>query len=329
MKKDREIRWGIMGAGRMAAKFASDLPRVPGARLVAVGSLDISRAESVVQPHADAKAIGSYDALAAHPDLDIIYVATRNPRHYPCVRLSLEAGKPVLCEKPFSMSGDEARAVIDLAHERKLFLMEAMWTRCFPAVRDMVRLIQEGAIGQTRMVNVNFGYAGEPDPKGRLLNPELGGGTLMDVGVYAIALANLLFGRAERVSSFAGIGSTGVDEAMALLMQYAGGKLATCNCSITLHTFKEADIIGTTGRIRIHEPCWKPHTFSLVHHGREPQVISHPYPGLGYQFEIAEVMRCLREGLLECPLMPHRDTLAVMDVVDACKLQWKHLYRLP
>lgn len=329
MKTDREIRWGIMGAGRMAAKFASDLPRVPGARLTAVGSLDISRAESVVQPHPGAKPFGSYEALAAHPDVDIIYVATRNPQHYPCVKLCLEAGKPVLCEKPFSMSVDESRQMIDLARERKLFLMEAMWTRFFPAVREMIRLIKEGAIGQTRMVNVNFGYAGEPDPKGRLLNPELGGGTLMDVGVYAIAIANLLFGRAERVSSFAGIGPTGVDEAMALLMQFAGGKLATCNCSITLHTFKEADIIGTTGRIRIHEPCWKPHTISLIYHGREPQVISHPYPGLGYQFEIAEVMRCLREGLLECPLMPHSDTLAVMDVVDACKLQWKHLYRLP
>lgn len=329
MNQLREIRWGILGAGRMAAKFASDMPRVPGARLAAVGSLSLQRAEAVVQPHAGAKAFGSYEALAADPDVDIIYVATRNPQHHPCVRLCLEAGKPVLCEKPFALNASEARQMIDLARERKLFLMEAMWTRCFPAVREMMRLIQEGAIGQTRMANVNFGYAGDPNPTGRLLNPALGGGTLMDIGVYAIALANMLFGHADRVSSFAGIGPTGVDEALAILLQFPGSKLATCNCSITLHTSKEADIIGTTGRIRIHEPCWKPHTLSLIYHGREPQVISHPYPGLGYQFEIAEVMRCLRLALLESPLMPHADTLAVMDVVDACRLQWKHLDRQP
>jgi len=329
MNQPREIRWGIMGAGRMAAKFASDLPRVPGARLAAVGSLSMRRAEAVVQPYAGARAHNSYEALAADPDVDIIYVATRNPQHCPCARLSLDAGKPVLCEKPFSMNTAEARQMIDLARERKLFLMEALWTRFFPAVREMMRLIEDGAIGPTRMINVNFGYAGDPDPKGRLLNPAQGGGTLMDVGVYAIALANMLFGRSRRVSSFASMGATGVDEALAILMQFAGGQLATCNCSITLHTFKEADIIGATGRIRIHEPCWKPHTLSLVYHGKEPRVISHPYPGLGYQFEIAEVMRCLREGLLECPLMPLDDTLAVMEVVDACRSQWKHMYRQP
>ncbi len=329
MKTPREIRWGIMGAGQMAAKFASDLPRLPGARLTAVGSLSLQRAEAVVKPYSGAKAFGSYEDLAACPDVDIIYVATRNPRHCPCVYLCLNAGKPVLCEKPFALNATEARQMIDLARERKLFLMEAMWTRFFPAIREMMRLIQEGAIGQTRMINVNFGYAGDPSPQGRLLNPALGGGTLMDVGVYAIALANMLFGRADRVSSFAGIGTTGVDEALAILMQFGGGELATCNCSVMLHTFKEADIIGTTGRIRIHEPCWKPHTLSLIYHGKEPRVLSHPYPGLGYQFEIAEVMRCLQEGLLECPLMPLDDTLAVMEVVDACRLQWKHIYRQP
>jgi predicted dehydrogenase len=329
MKEIREIRWGIMGAGHMAAKFASDLPRVPGARLAAVGSLSLQRAEAVAQPYSGARAFGSYEALAASPDVDIIYVATRNPRHCPCTYLALNSGKPVLCEKPFALNASEARQMIDLARERKLFLMEAMWTRFFPAVREMMQLIQAGAIGQPRMINVNFGYAGEPDPKGRLLNPALGGGTLMDVGVYAIALANMLFGSPDQVRSFADMGATGVDEALAILMQFAGGQLATCNCSITLHTFKEADIIGTTGRFRIHEPCWKPHTVSLIYHGKEPRVFSHPYHGLGYQFEIAEVMRCLREGLLECPIMPLNDTLAVMEIVDACRDQWKHNHQQP
>lgn len=323
MKEIREIRWGIMGAGRMAAKFASDLPRVPGARLAAVGSLSLPRAEAVIQPYSGARAFGSYEALAACPDVDILYVATRNPRHCPCTYIALNAGKPVLCEKPFALNASEARQMIDLARERKLFLMEAMWTRCFPAIREMMRLIQNDAIGQARMINVNFGYAGDLDPKGRLLNPALGGGTLLDVGVYAIALANMLFGRPDQVRSFATMGSTGVDEALAILMQFAEGRLATCNCSIMLHTFKEADIIGTKGRFRIHEPCWKPHTVSLIYHGKEPRVFSHPYHGLGYQFEIAEVMRCLREGLLESPLMPLSDTLAVMEVVDACRDQWK------
>lgn len=317
-----EVKWGILGAGRVAAKFAADLSRCPGARAWAVGSHSMERARAFAQPLGIPNVHDSYEALAGNPEVDVIYIATRNPFHAPCVRLCLEAGKPVVCEKPFAMNATEARDLIALARTRGLFLMEGMWTRCFPVMRELRRLIAEGELGELRMIQADFGYPGTFHPTHRLFDLKQGGGALFDVGIYPISFACMLAGIPDRVDVQAVLGSTGVDEYLTALLHFPNDVLASCVSSIRIHTFKEACVLGTKGRVKIHEPFWKPHTMSVIREGREPEVFHRPYEGFGFQFEAEHVMECLRAGRLESDLMPLAETEAIMGVLDRCRSGW-------
>ena len=318
------IRWGILATGSIADSFARDLQLLPDAELVAVGSRSESSARAFADRFDIPRAHGSWAGLAADGDVDIVYVATPHHAHYQATRLCLEAGRAVLCEKPFTLNGADARALVDLAAERGSFLMEAMWMYCIPAVRRLQELVAEGAIGAVRTVQADFGLPGPFEPSHRLRDPALGGGALLDLGVYPVSLAQLLLGAPDSVQAWSALTPEGVDANTGLLLGYASGAVATLSCGIVSATPVRAVVSGDLGRIELPAPFFNTEELHLYRGSDEdavPEVLSVPRTGLGYAHEAAEAMRCLRAGLTESPLVPWRHTLQVMATLDAARAQ--------
>jgi predicted dehydrogenase len=316
------IRWGILGTGRIARLFAEGLKPLPDADLVAVGSRTQRSADAFGNAHDAPHRHASYAALANDADIDVIYVATPHSLHRESSILCLEAGKAVLCEKPFTINASEAQDVISLAREKELFLMEAMWTRFLPVIVQARGLLADGAIGELRMITADFGFRIDVDPTNRLFDPHLGGGALLDVGIYPISLASMLFGPPTRITGMAHLGETGVDEQAAVILGYAEGELAILATAIRTDTPIEAVLLGTKGRIRIHSPWYYGTTLTLSVKDHEDVTMRLPYKGNGYTHEAIEVMRCLREGKLESDTMPLDETLSIMETMDAIRAQW-------
>ncbi|MEZ4564897.1 MAG: Gfo/Idh/MocA family oxidoreductase [Thermomicrobiales bacterium] len=316
------IRWGILGTGRIAATFATALEALPDAELAAVGSRAAETAAGFAQRFGARRSHASYADLANDPGVDIIYIATPHSGHYANSRLCLEAGKGVLCEKPFTLNATQARELVRLARERRLFLMEAMWTRFLPALAETRRLIAEGAIGEPQFLIADFGFNKEFDPRHRLFDPERGGGALLDVGVYLVSHASMLFGTPAQISSWAHIGPAGVDERAALLFGYEGGRFAQLTTAITADTPQEATIAGSAGSIRLQAPWWKATSLTVASGGSPPYALDAPYVGNGYTHEAMEAMRCLRTGAVESPLLPLAETIAVIETLDRIRASW-------
>jgi len=321
---NKTIRWGILATGSIAEQFTRDLHLLPDAEVVAVGSRSEESARDFADRFGIPRAHGSWAALAADEQVDIVYVATPHHAHYEAARLCLEAGRAVLCEKPFTLNAAESRDLVALAAKHGRFLMEAMWMRCNPAVLKAAELIADGVIGTVGNLNADFGLAGPFDPAHRLRNPELGGGALLDLGVYPIALAHLLLGVPDSIQTWASLTPEGVDASTALLLGYDSGAVATLSCGIVAGTPVRAAISGTLGRIELPSPFFRPAEL-LLYRGEgdweHPEVLPVPYTGLGYVHEAEEAMRCLRAGLLESPLVPWSSTLEVMDILDAARAQ--------
>jgi len=321
-----KIRWGILSTGRIAGKFATGLAAIPDAELVAVGSRSQESADRFGDEHNVLRRHPSYEALANDPVVDAIYVATPHPFHKDNAMLCLEAGKAVLCEKPFAMNAQEAEEAIRCARENKRFLMEAMWTRFIPANVKVRELLAENAIGDVRMVHAKFCFRSGWNPEGRLLNPKLGGGGLLDVGIYTVSYASMIMGRQpDRIVSLADIGETGVDEQASMVFGYDGGELATLTCAVRTRTRHDALISGTDGFIEVHEPFWHSQGLTLVT-GEGEETFEIPHDDNGYQYEAMEVMRCLRAGKLESDVMPLDETHAIMKTLDRIREQWGLMY---
>jgi predicted dehydrogenase len=316
------VRWGILGTGRIAGEFATGLTARPDAELVAVGSRAAATAEAFGKRFGVAHWHASYADLARDPAVDIVYVATPHPLHAPCARLCLEAGKAVLVEKPFTVNAAEARALVDLARARDLFLMEAMWTRFLPLMARVRQLLAEGAIGEPRLLTADFGFRMEIDPRHRLFDPNLAGGALLDVGVYLVSLASMLFGPPERIATLAHLGQTGVDEQAAIVLGYADGRLAQLTAAVRTATPQEVTVAGTGGTLRIHPLWWKPTRLTITAGGRAPETIEVPFEGNGYNYEAAEAMRCLRAGRGESEVMPLAETVAIVETLDRVRAEW-------
>jgi len=263
---------------------------------------------------------------AEDDQVDAIYVATPHPMHKANTMLCLAAGKAVLCEKPFTINAPDAREVIAFARERGVFLMEAMWTRFLPYMVKLRELLAGGAIGPVRMIAADFGFRAGFDPAGRLFDPNLGGGGLLDVGVYPISLASMILGAPAEIASLAQLGPTGVDEQAAFVFKYAGGEMAVLYTAVRTLTPMEAVIMGADGHIRLHSPWWRGTTMTLHPAGAEPEVIELPPEGNGYNYEAAEVGRCLREGAAESPVMGLDETISVMETLDRIRGQWGMTY---
>ena len=318
---EKTIRWGILGPGNIAHRFAIGLSALPDAELTAVGSRSVEKAAEFTRDFNIPNKHGNYVDLANDPDVDVVYVATPHPFHREHSILCLKAGKAVLCEKPLAINAQEVDEIIRCAHETKKFLMEAMWTRFLPVMEKVREWLAEGAIGEVRMLTADFGFRSGWDPEGRLLNPKLAGGALLDVGVYTVAMASMVFGQQpSRIASMAHIGETGVDEQSAMLLGYDTGQLAILSCAVRTNTPQEARIIGTEGAIHIPD-FWHATSANLNVSGKDTMQIEIPFDGNGYNYEAAEVMRCLRAGKLESDIMPLDESLSIMETVDKIRSQ--------
>ena len=323
----KTYRWGILGTGNIAAKFATCLAVCEGATLHAVGSRSQEGADTFGDRFNIPVRHGSYEALANDPDVDVVYISTPHALHMDNCMLCLRAGKAVLCEKPFTLNAAESRAVIEVARESQRFLMEGMWTRFFPVVKQAEAWIAEGAIGEPRMVRADFGFRMDYGDRGRLWDLRLGGGSLLDVGIYPITIASIAFQDAPTdIHGFAHIGEYGVDEQAAFVLAYSGGRLATLSSAVRTKTNWDAYIHGETGTIKIHSPFWQPSKVTLIPDEGEEQTVEVSLESLGFEYEIREVMACLDQGLLECPAMPHARTVVVMEVMDKLRRQWSLHY---
>lgn len=316
------IRWGILGTGAIAHKFAEALTVVPDSELMAVGSRAQHTADAFGDEFDAPRKHPSYASLADDPEVDAIYVSTPHPMHCRDTLLCLNADKPVLCEKPFALNASEAEAMIRCARQRGLFLMEAMWTRFLPAIAQVRQWLADGAIGEVRNVMADFGFRAGFNPEGRLLNPELGGGALLDIGVYIVSLASMVYGQQpNRVAALADIGATGVDEQTTMAFRYESGAMAALTCAVRTSTPCAVSIHGTEGNIRIPSPFYDTHTATQNADGEEPVTVEPPRVENGFKFEIEEAGRCLREGLLETPALPLEETLAIMMTLDAVRTE--------
>ena len=354
------IRWGILGTGEIAKQFAQGLASLPDAKLLAIGSRKLETAQAFSHQFHVPRTYKSYEELVADKEIDIVYIATPNTTHKDNCILCLTAGKAVLCEKPFTINAIEARSVIELAREKKLFCMEAMWTRFIPLMPKVRSMINDGVIGEVKMLTADFGTRVEFNENVRHFNPHLGGGALLDVGIYPISLAYYLLGTPLNIVSQATFGKTQVDEQSSIIFYYTNGQLATLYSSLRTNTPNEIIIMGTQGQLRIHAPIYKPYQFSVQ---KFPEPIKHssntkkswkssfkqislikksyryisrfihkpkktviPYKGNGYNYEAAEAMKCLRHGECESQIMPLDETLSILETMDTIRSQWHFKY---
>ena len=317
------IRWGLIGLGSISRKFAVGLQAAPDAECYAVASRSQQKAAAFGEEFGAAKCYGSYAALANDPNVDAVYIGTPHTLHKSNTLLCLHGGRHVLCEKPFAVNRREAQEMVELAREKKLFLMDAMWTRCFPAMAKLRQLLAEKVIGDVMLVQVDFGYRmGQVLPEHRIFNPHLAGGALLDVGVYCLYLASMVYGRqpADIVSQHT-LGSTGVDELSVSVFKYSDNEMAAITTAIRMNTPHEARIIGAKGYISIAD-WWHPTRMTLQISGQEAETLDFALAGNGYNYEAAEVGRCIRAGLTESSVVPLDETLAIMTTMDRMRRQW-------
>ncbi|MEW6371244.1 MAG: Gfo/Idh/MocA family oxidoreductase [Pseudomonadota bacterium] len=314
------VRWGILGTGGIARAFAHALRQTPDARLVAVGSRTAAGADAFARDF-DAQACSSYEALVACPDVDIVYIATPHTMHAENAMLALAAGKAVLCEKPFTMNAREAGQVVALARSRGLFLMEAMWTRFMPAFAALRSIVASGEIGEPALVQADFGFAATLDPEHRVNKRELGGGALLDLGIYPVSIACALLGPVQSLRAQAVIGETGVDLSTGFTMLHRGGAMSVSNCSLRARTPCELTVSGSLGSVRMDRMFHLAQSLTVTAPDGATRSVAAPFLGNGYVHEAIAAGEALRAGLLEHPLMTHEETLAGMRTLDAIRGQ--------
>ena len=329
MSLNESVGWGIIGCGGISGKFAAGLKGLANARLVAAASRDASKAADFAEQWGFEKSYGSYQALAADPNVDVVYIGTVHPAHMENTLLCIDNGKNVLCEKPFAINALQAKKMIDAARLADVFLMEAMWTRFIPAVRQVRQWLNDGVIGDLSYFNAEFGLRAKMDPDGRLFNPQLGGGALLDVGIYPVSLASMVFGgRPANIASIVEMGQTGVDEKAVMIMDHGENRFSNLACSINTRMGQEATICGTKGLIKLCKPFW--HTLQLVLQmgDEEGKVFEFPFeePLNGYSYEAMAVMDDITNSRKENSIMPLAETLDIMETLDAIRQQWNLKY---
>ena len=328
------LRWGIIGTGGIAGRFVADLDLLPDAVVVAVGSRSPEGAARFGEQFRIARCHGSYADLVADPEVDVVYVATPHPFHAEHASLAIGAGKPVLVEKPFAMDAYEARLVADAARDAGVFCMEAMWTRFLPHMGRLRELLAEGVIGDIIALGADQGMRFEPDPEHRLFAPELGGGALLDLGIYPFSFASMVLGPPETVRACATPAFTGVDQTTSAVLTYSQGAHALLVCTTASATPMRAWVAGTQGRIEIDRPWYQTTSFTLTRPDGSTERYETPAgvvvgQAKGLRFEAAEVARCLRLGLLESPLLTLDETVSTIGTLDEIRDQIGLAYPAP
>jgi predicted dehydrogenase len=315
------LGWGLIGTGGIAETFAADLMFTQSARAAAVGSRHMDSANRFADRLDIPNRHATYEGLVADPDVDVVYVATPHPMHHANALLALQAGKPVLVEKAFTMNAAEAEELVATARAKGLFLMEAMWTRFLPHIAETRRLLAEGALGEIVTVTADHGQWFAQDPDFRLFAPQLGGGALLDLGVYPVSFASMVLGRPNRIVTLSDPAFTGVDGQTSMLFGYASGAQAVLTCTLSAKSPTRAAIVGTDARIEIDGNFYAPTSFDVITRTEERTRFDVPREGNGLWHEAEEVARCLREGLLESPLMPLDETVEIMQTMDVVLAQ--------
>ena len=320
----KTYNWGIIGLGKIARKFAEDLRRLPNARLHAVASTSRERAKDFAVEYKAPYFFGTYEDIVRCPDLDVVYVATPHVLHCENALLCLEHGIPVLCEKPLAMHSNQVQRMVNTARRKRTFLMEALWTRFIPAFDHAMDLIERGEIGKVHTIKADFGFLAENNPKGRLLNKELGGGALLDIGIYPVLLSQFIFGKPdpEDIQAAATFTATDVDDSCAMIFQFPGKKLSLLHATIAANTPIEAHIYGSHGSITLHTRWHHPQHLTVNKHVgtvTQSRIVEMPYGGWGYAFEAKHVMECLEENMVESPLVPLGLSEELMETLDAIR----------
>ncbi len=309
-------RWGIIGLGRIAHKFAEALQVIPTASLVAVASRSKANARTFAEKYDAKKYYDNYEDLILDPEVDVIYIATEHTTHASLSKACISFGKPVLCEKPFAINYRQAKEVYELAQQSNVFIMEAFWTRFIPSMKKVVEIVQKEEIGKVMSIQADFGFKAPFNPKDRLFNKDLGGGSLLDVGVYLVFLTTTLLGEPKNILAKAKIGPTGVDEQCAMIFEYDNGVFASLVCSIITDNTQEASINGSKSRIQINQPFFGQTTINIFTNWKPRGLVKFEYPSNGLNYQVLEVHQCLDEGKIESDTWSFGDSLLVHKTVD-------------
>ncbi|GAA6138438.1 Gfo/Idh/MocA family oxidoreductase [Arenicella sp. 4NH20-0111] len=321
MTIDGLTNWGVIAPGKIAEKFSKALQGTNNANCYAVASRNPSKAARFANEHGFNRVHDSYQELASDPLVDVIYIASPHNLHATQTIMCLNAGKPVICEKPLSVNLKEAQSVITAASQNNVFYMEAVWTRFLPVYNDIRRWIDEGKIGEVQMIDASFGFAMGYDSNHRINNPKLAGGSLLDLGIYPITFADwIMDAHPNSISSVAKIGPTGVDDKNAIQLSYSNGVIATLKSSSTTILTNQAWILGDKGRIEVPD-FWSAESAILTESNGQKTIASHTHDINGYEGEIGEVQRCLDLDLLESPIMSHTHSLRVIGIMDEVRRQ--------
>jgi predicted dehydrogenase len=322
------FNWGIIGCGGIANKFAESATVLDGIEVIAAASRTPGKAEAFAAKHSIKSYYSDYAGLLENDDVDAVYVATTHNFHYQNVRQALEANKPVLCEKPFTVNAREMKSLIALAERKQLFMMEAMWTRFLPAIVQLRTWLAQDMIGTIKQIRATFGFLFPFDPNHRLLNPDLAGGALLDAGIYPLSFANMVMRQKPvEIRSLGEIGSTGVDEQSCYILKYETGCLALLNSTVNAPVASRAEVIGDKGRITIPKSFLNAQQVWLELNDQEPVQKKFPYEdSTGFKFEIEAASESIRNGLLENEIMPLSDTLQLMETIDEIKNQLGLVY---
>jgi predicted dehydrogenase len=316
------VRWGVIGTGKIASTFVRDLGLLPDASVVAVGSRRQETATEFAREHGVERAHPTYGALVDDPEVDVVYVATPHSGHHDAAMLAIEAGKAVLVEKPFTLNAAEAADLVAAARSNGVFLMEAMWTRFLPHMTRLRELLASGRLGELRAVTAEHGQWFAPDPEHRLFAPDLGGGALLDLGVYPVSFASMVLGTPSRVTAVSEPAFTGVDATTSVLLEHDGGAHGVVSTTLAAVGANTASVVGTEARVEIDRVWYSPTSWSLV--DREGKILDRhdePHDGHGLRHQAAEVARCLREGRLESEVMPLDETVEIMRTLDEVRRQ--------
>ena len=313
---NKMYKWGILGAARIAGKFAEGLKILPNAERYAIAARSLERAEAFKEKYGFAKAYGSYKEMLADPELDIVYIATTNNLHFDHTMLCLEAGKAVLCEKPFASDLLQVKQMVNKSREKNVFLMEALWSRFIPSMIELKAQVENGAIGRPLLLQCNFGFISPFDPYNRIYNPELGGGSIPDIGIYPIFTAMYLFGKPESIEVVSVPAPTGTDWTTSVLFKHKKKEISMLASSFEMILDNEARVYGEGGYLKLHSMFHTPTRLSLRTNDRRETEIPLNLTGNGYNYEAAEVMDCLDKGLIESPSLPHDFSIELMGVLD-------------
>ena len=322
-----KIKWGILSTGHISKKFADALAILPEADLAAVASRDIETARKFASKYNIPKAYGTYEELADDPDIDVIYIGTPHTFHLENSLMSMRKGKAVLVEKAFTINAAEAHEMVRVAREENVFLMEAMITRHVPLIKKVLNWIKDGRIGEVRMVRASRCARGVFPPGARQMNPELGGGSLLDVGVYVISFASMIFQKSPvEIVGVGHIGDWESDEQGIAILKYDTGEMADLSFALSTAAVNEAYIFGTEGYIKIFDVFAVPTKASLTINREEVEILEEPIIGNALNYEAEEVMRCLNEGLKESPFMPLDESVLIMEIMDKIREPWGLVY---